>query len=110
MSKDLQLIRRRKAVELQHDGGIKRGDVAMPDVARHTGEENVGVTAFECTRRRQFGNGMASPKVFAQEQRIDARRVAARDHVLIIIRKNLRLNEVARTQQIGQSARLTNTA
>src|SRR3954453_17141595 len=96
MSKDLQLIRRRKAVELQHDGGIKRGDVAMPDVARNAGEEDVGVTAFECTRHRQFGNGMPLAKIFPQEQRIDARRVTAHDHVLIIIWKNSRLNEVAR--------------
>ena len=100
MPKDLQLIRRREAVELQHDRRIKRRDVAMPDVARHTGEEDVGVTAFECARHRQFGNGMALPKIFAQEQRVDTRGVAAHDHVLVIVRKNLRLNEVARAQQI----------
>src|SRR5256714_10532966 len=96
MPKDLQLIRRWKAVELEHDRGIKRRDVTMPDVARHTGEEDVGVTAFECARHRQFGNGMALPKIFAQKQRIDARRVTAHDHVLIIIWKKSRLNEVAR--------------
>src|SRR6476661_11035865 len=100
MPKDLQFIRRREAVELQHDRRIKRGDVAMPDVARHTGEEDVGVTAFEGAWHRQFGNGMALPKIFAQEERIDARSVAAYDYVLIIVRKNLRLNEVARAQQI----------
>ena len=100
MPKDLQLIGRREAVELQHDRRIKRGDVAMPDVARHTGEEDVGVTAFECARHRHFGNGMALPKIFAQEERVDARGVAAHDHVLVIVRKNLRLNEVARAQQI----------
>src|SRR5436190_24251094 len=100
MPKDLQLIRRREAVELQHDRGIKRRDVAMPDVARYTGEEDVGVAAFECARHRQLGNGMALPKIFAQEERIDARGVAAHDHVLILIRKNLRLNEVARAQEI----------
>ena len=72
----------------------------MPDVARHTGEEDVGVTAFECAWHRQFGNGMALPKIFAQEQRVDTRGVAAHDHVLVIVRKNLRLNEVARAQQI----------
>ena len=72
----------------------------MPDVARHTGEEDVGITAFVRARHRQFGNGVALPKVFAQEQRVDTRGVPAHDHVLIIIRKNLRLNEVARAQQI----------
>src|SRR5260370_36465759 len=100
MPKDLQLIRRGEAVELQHDRRIKRRDVAMPDVARHTGEEDVGVTAFESTRHRQFGNGMALPKIFAQEQRVDTRGGAADDRVLITVRKNLRLNEVARAQQI----------
>src|SRR5215467_1857882 len=100
MPKYLEFIRRREAVELQHDGRIKRGDVAVPDVARHTGEENVGVTAFESARHRQLRNGMSLPKVFAQEQRVDARGVAAHDHILEIIRKNLRLNEVARAQQI----------
>src|SRR5678810_97724 len=98
MPENLQFIRRREAVELQHDRRIKRSNVAMPDVARHTGEEDVGVTAFECARQRQFGNGMALPKIFAQEEGVDARGVAAHDHVLIIIRKNLRLNEVAWTQ------------
>src|SRR6266576_4234210 len=100
MPKDLQLIRRWKAVELQHDRGIKRRDVTMPDVARHTGEEDVGVTAFECARHRQFGNGMALPKIFARKQRVNTRGVAADDHVLVIVRKNLSLNEVARAQQI----------
>src|SRR5215475_14279743 len=101
MPKDFELIRHREAVELQHDGWIKRCYVAMPDVARHTGEEDVGVTAFESARHRQFGNGMALPKIFAQEKRIDARGVAANDHVLIVVRKNLCLNEIARAQQVG---------
>src|SRR5215831_9627284 len=100
MPKDLELIRCREAIELQHDRWIKRRDVAMPDVARHTGEEYVGVTAFECARHRQFGNGMALPKIFAQEQCVDTRCITTHDHVLVIIWKNLRLNEIARAQQI----------
>ena len=100
MPKDLQLIRHREAVELQHDRGIKRRDVAMPDVACHPGEEDVRVPTFESARHRQLGNGMALPKVFAQKQGIDACGVASHDHVLIIVGKNLRLNEVARAQQI----------
>src|SRR5262249_14829369 len=100
MPKDLQLIRRREAVELQHDRRIKRCDITMPDVARYTGEKDVGITAFECAWHRQFGNGMALPKIFAQKQRVDTRSVAADDYVLIIIRKNLRLNEVTLAQQV----------
>ena len=72
----------------------------MPDVARHAGEEDVGVTAFERARHRQLGNGMALPKIFAQEKRVNARGVAAHDHVLVVVRKNLRLDEVARAEQV----------
>src|SRR4030095_9004805 len=100
MPKNLQLIRRRETIELQHDGRIKRRDVAMPDVARYTREEDVDVPAFVCTRHRQLGNRMALPKIFAQEQRIDSRGIAAHDHVLVIVWKNLRLNKIARAQQI----------
>src|SRR5882757_8855313 len=101
MPKDLQFIRRREAVELQHDRRIKRRDVAMPNVARHTGEEDVGVTAFERARHRQFWNGIPLPKIFAQEKCVDARCVAAYDYVLVIIGKNLRLDEVTWAQQLG---------
>ena len=68
----------------------------MPDVVRDSGKEDVGVTAFERTHHWQFGNGMALPEIFAQKQRIDPRSVAAHDHILIVIRKNLSLDEVAR--------------
>ena len=100
MPKNLQFVCDGKAIELQHDRRIKRGDVAMPDVARYTGEENVGVTAFERARHRQLGNGMAFPKIFAQEQCVDPRGVAAHDHFLVIVRKNLGLDEIARAQQV----------
>src|SRR5262245_24373485 len=100
MPKDLQLIRRREAVELQHDRRIKRRDVAMPEVTYQAGEEDVGVSSFECAWHRQFGNGMALPKIFAQEQRVDACGVTAHNHVLIIVRKNLRLNEITRAEKI----------
>src|ERR1044071_9238017 len=70
--KNLKFIRRREAVELQHDRRIKRCHVAMPDVARHPGKKNIGVTPFESARYWQFGDGMPFPKIFAQEQRVDA--------------------------------------
>ena len=65
MAKDLQLVGHGKAIELQHDRRIKRGDVTMPDVARNTGEKDVGVAAFEAAYHRHFRNGMALPKIFA---------------------------------------------
>ena len=100
MAENLQLIGRRETLELQHHRRIKRSDVAMPDVARHAGEEDVGVAAFERARHRQLGNGMALPEIFAQKKRVDARGVAAHDHVLVIVWKNLRLDEVARAEQV----------
>src|SRR6266536_249212 len=38
MPEDLELIRDRKTIELQHDRRIERGDVAVPDVALDTSE------------------------------------------------------------------------
>ena len=110
MPKDLELIGHRKAIELQHDRWIKRRDVAMPDVARDAGEKDVGVAAFETARHRHFGNGMALPEIFAQEERVDPGGVAAHDHVLVVVGENLRLDEVARAEQIGDRARLAHRA
>ncbi len=100
MPENLQLIRRRETLELQHHRRIKRSDVAVPHVARNAGEKDVGVAAFERARHRQLGNGMAFPKIFAQEQCVDPRGVAAHDHFLVIVRKNLGLDEIARAQQV----------
>ena len=68
----------------------------MPDVVRDASEEDVRVTAFECLRQRQFRNAVLLAKILAQKQTVDSRRVPAHDHVLIVVRENLRLNEVAR--------------
>src|ERR1051326_1043814 len=100
MPENLYLVRCGKTVELQHHGWIKRSDVTMPDIVRHAGEEDVGITAFECDRYRQLGNGMALAEIFAQEKRVNSRCVPAHDHVLVIVRKNLRLDEITRTEQV----------
>src|SRR5881296_3845352 len=89
MPKDLQLITRRKAIELEHDRGIQRRDVAVPDVACHAGEKYIGVTTFERARYGQLGDGMALSEILAQKKRVDAGCVAAHDHVLVIVWKNL---------------------
>jgi hypothetical protein len=49
---------------------------------------------------------MALPIIFAEKERVDPGGVAAHNHVLIVIRENLGLDEVARTQQVGHCARL----
>src|SRR5207237_10323120 len=97
MSEDLQPIARRKAIELEHDRRIKGRDVAMPDVARNAGEENVSVATLESLWRRQFGGAVFLAKIFAQEQSVYSGSIAAPDHVIVVEGQNLRLYEVTRT-------------
>ena len=110
VAKNLQLIRHRKAVELQHDGRIKGGHVAMPDVARHSREEDGGVTALESAHHRHFRNGMTLPKILPQKERVDPGGVAPHDHVLVVVGKNLRLDEITRAEKIREGARFTHRA
>ena len=53
---------------------------------------------------------MALPEIFAQKERVDPGGVAAHDHVLVVVRENLRLDEVARAEQIGHRAGLAHGA
>src|SRR5207248_10465719 len=92
MAEDLQLIAHRETIEFQHDRRVERSDVAVPDVVRNSGEEDISVSTFEWAHDRQLGNGMALPEILAQEQRIDSRCIAANDHILIVVGKNLRLD------------------
>src|SRR6202022_1564196 len=96
-----------KAIELQHDRWIKGSDIAMPDVARHAREKNVGVTAFEPAHHRHLRNGVASPEIFGQKEGIAARGVAPHEDVLLVIGENLRLDEVTRAEQFGYGTGLT---
>ena len=81
----------------------------MPDVARDAREEDRGVAALEAAHHRHLRNGMALPVILAKEKRVDAGRVAAHDHVLIVVGEDLRLDEVARAQQIGDGARFAHS-
>src|SRR5438046_9447247 len=110
MSEDLELIGDWETIELQHNGGIKRGDVAMPNVVDNAREKDHGVTAFETAHHRHLGNGMALPVIFAEEERIDAGGISAHDDVLVVVGKNLRLNEVARAEEIGDGVRFAHSA
>src|SRR2546430_4287677 len=110
MSEDLQPIARRKAIELEHDRRIKGRDVAMPDVARNAGEEDVSVATLESLWHRQFGDAVFLAKIFAQEQTVYSGRIAAHDHVLVDVGKNLRLHEVTRAEHFRDRAGLANAA
>src|SRR5213076_2849915 len=96
MPEDLELVGDRKAIELQHDLLVKRRDVAVPDVARNTGEVDGGKSTFETARHRHFRNAVTLPQILAQKKGIDAGGVTAHDHVLIVVGENLRLDEIAR--------------
>ena len=53
---------------------------------------------------------MALSEIFAEKERVDPRGVAAHDHILVVVGKNLRLDEVARAQEIGDGAGLAHGA
>src|SRR4051794_9526656 len=95
MTKNLQLIANGQAVELKHDRGVERSDVAVPHIACDASEEDVGVTPLEAAHHRHFGNGMALTIIFPQKERVNASGIAAHDYVLVVVGKNLRLDKVA---------------
>src|SRR5260370_9011859 len=82
----------------------------MPHVASDASEKDIGVTALEAAHKRHLRNGMALPEIFAQEESINPRGVTANDHIPIIVRKNLGLDEIARAEQIGDRARFAHCA
>ncbi len=101
-----ELVRRRQAAELEHEARVKRRDVAMPDIARDAGEKNVRVAPLERARLRQIGQRMPPAQVLAKEEGVGLGGAAAHDHVLVIVGKNLRLDEIAGAERLGQRARL----
>src|SRR4030095_7483953 len=110
MSKDLELIGHPDTIELQHDRGIEGGDVAMPDVASNPGEIDGGEATFESARQRHLRDAMALAQIFSQKERVDTGGIATHDHVLVVVRKNLRLDKVAWAQKLGQRTRFPHRA
>src|SRR3954465_11788121 len=108
MAKDLELVRGWPAIELEHDRWVERCDIAMPDVAGDPGEKDRGVAALEPAHHRHLGNRMALPVIFAEEKSVNPGGVPAHDHVLVVVGKNLRLDEVAGAQEIRDGAGLAN--
>ena len=88
----------RQITEGQHDGWIKRGDVAVPNVLYHAGDKDIGVTAFKWPRLRQVRNRMTAAQILAKEQCVNLGRISADDNVLVVVRENLSLDEIASTQ------------
>ncbi len=100
----IQLVAARFDVERQHQRRIQRLHVAMPHVANDALVKHVRVTAGKWTRFAELRDGVALVQVFAQEERIDLRRVTAHDNVLIVVGKDLGLDEVARAEQVADSS------
>ena len=98
VTKNLELVRCWETIELQHHRRIERGDIAMPDVACDAGEIDGSESTLKTAGHRQLGDGMALPQVFAEKKRVDAGSVTTHDHVLVVIRENLRLDEIARAE------------
>src|SRR3954471_24229406 len=82
----------------------------MPDIASNAGEEDRRVAAFESAHHRHFRDGMPLPIIFAQEERIDPGGVAAHDYVLVVVGEDLRLDEVAGTEELRDGAGLAHGA
>src|SRR6266567_101835 len=78
MPKNLELIRHRKAIELQHDRWVKRSNVAVPDIARDASEVDGGEATLETACHRHFWNAVALPQILAQKARFRKRSLFAR--------------------------------
>ena len=63
--------------------------------------KHVRVTARKRARLAELRDGVALVQVFAQKERVDLRRVAAHDDILIAVREDLGLDEVARAEQVA---------
>ena len=73
----------------------------MPHVADDAFLKHVRVTARKRARFAELRDGVALVQILAQKQRIDLRRVAAHDDILIVVREDLGLDEVARAEQVA---------
>ncbi len=78
----------------------------MQHRARDAASAHFGVTAHHLARRLRTRNGMAGGEIGPQQERVDSRRVPTQHHVLVRVRKNLRLHEIARREQSGQGGGL----
>src|SRR5216684_5744387 len=78
----------------------------MEHVARDAASAHLGIAAGDFARFVGRGDRMARRKVGAHQQRVDLGSVPAQDHILVRVRKNLRLHEVAGREQFGERSGL----
>jgi len=96
----IQFVALRFDVESQDEGRIQRLHVAMPDVTQDALAENIRVTARERARFAVLRDRMTLMQVLAQKKRVDFCRVAANNDVLVVVRKDLRLDKITRAEQV----------
>jgi hypothetical protein len=94
----VQFIFTRQVVVSQHDRRIERSNVAVEHASRHSLMFHARIAADDIPALVRPRDRMALVKIFPQEERIDFGRVPAQGYVLIRIRKNLRLDEIAGRQ------------
>ena len=82
----------------------------MQHAARDAAAADLGIAAHHLACGLRRGNRMARGQVGAHQQRVDPGRVPAQHHVLVGVRKNLRLHEIAGREQPGQRRGLAHVA
>jgi len=87
-----------ETIELQHHGGIGARRCRNPDVARDAREIDGGESTFETGGPSAAREWNALPQVLAQKKRVMRVALRTHDHVLIIVRENLRLDEITRAE------------
>ena len=78
----------------------------MPHVLLDARHEDIRVAALERRGLGQVAQRMALRVILAQEQRIDPRRLSAHDHLLVVVREDLRHDEIRAAEKVRQRARL----
>jgi hypothetical protein len=73
----------------------------MPHVANDAFVKYIRVTARKRARFAELRDGVALVQVFAQEECVDFRRVATHYDILVAVRENLGLDEVARAEKVA---------
>ncbi len=73
----------------------------MPHVFHQAGPEHVGIAAGEKPGLVQGRYGVLLVEILAQEQGVDLGGVPAHDDVLVVVRENLGLDKITRTEQVA---------
>src|SRR5262249_37580180 len=85
----------------EHDRGIQRSHIAMENPLGGSLVLHVSIAANDFATFVGTGDRKPLVKIFTEEKRVDFRCVPSQRNVLIVIGKDLCLDEVARWKQLG---------